>query len=123
MVLFTGLGGIAGVIVRFYMGKRIVARGTKWYPLGTGFINISGSLLLGILFSLYTQGLVAPWLWLLLGPGFCGAYTTFSTFGYEIVQLIDQKRLGDAVVYMLFSVIFGVMFAWLGMKIMAYMTN
>lgn len=67
------------------------------FPWGTLVINVTGSLLLGLLtgFALYHGFPKTPKV--VLGTGFCGAYTTFSTFSYETVRLVEQKRVGAAV--------------------------
>jgi fluoride exporter len=73
------------------------------FPLGTFLVNVVGSLVLGL-----TAGLVShtasPWLYSLVGTGFCGALTTFSTFTYETVRLIEEHAVGQAVVNGLASV-------------------
>jgi fluoride exporter len=115
VIFIIGIGGIAGAFARFYLGKWIVSKKTSLFPIGTFIINASGSFLLGLLYSLHSKDFIPLWVLLLLGTGFCGAYTTFSTFGYETVQLLEKKRWGHAVAYVLFSVVIGLLLAWAGM--------
>ncbi|MDP4095217.1 fluoride efflux transporter CrcB [Paenibacillus sp. P96] len=123
MIWWTGMGGIAGAVLRFGLGKAVSARWGAAFPWGTWVINISGSLLLGALYYLYSQGSLSPALWGMLGVGFCGAYTTFSTFGYETIQLIDSGRNGRAALYVLSSVVLGIAGAALGMELSSWLIN
>lgn len=117
MIWLIGLGGVAGTLARFYAGKWINARMRSSFPWGTWAINLSGSLLLGMLFGLHDDGRLAEDAWLILGTGFCGAYTTFSTFGFETVQLVAGGQKGRAAAYVLSSVLLGLAAAGLGLAI------
>ncbi|MBI3567167.1 MAG: fluoride efflux transporter CrcB [Gemmatimonadetes bacterium] len=92
------LGSATGGVARFVLGSVIQARSAGAFPTGTLLINISGSLLLGFLMR-YTLGStsVSPEVRAMLTTGFCGGYTTFSTFSYETLTLIedgDWRRAG-----------------------------
>ncbi|MDU4695532.1 MAG: fluoride efflux transporter CrcB [Paenibacillus sp.] len=117
MIGIVGLGGVIGTLLRYYLGQWVSSRaalsGTR-FPWGTWIINLSGSLLLGVLSGLHARGSLPDWTWLMLGTGFCGAYTTFSTFGYETVTLIGKGHKVQAILYVLTSALLGVAFAWLG---------
>ncbi|MDQ6837806.1 MAG: CrcB family protein [Actinomycetota bacterium] len=89
--LWVGLAGSAGGVVRFLVDGAVTDRFATRVPLGTMFINVTGSLVLGVL-----VGLVAfdgtPDLWqTVAGTGFCGGYTTFSTASFETVRLIQVR--------------------------------
>jgi CrcB protein len=114
MILFVGIGGILGAITRFLLGKWISNKISSTITVGTWFINISGSFLLGILAFLHIGNIIQDWQWLLMGTGFLGAYTTFSTFGYETIQMLQSKKHKLAFFYVTTSVLFGVLFAWIG---------
>ena len=101
-LLLVGLGGIAGSLSRFALGRYLAAKSTR-FPVGTFVINISGALLLGLV-SIAGSG--TP-LYYLLGMGFLGAYTTFSTFMYEGFTLIEDNRSLNAAIYIVSSVILG----------------
>ncbi|MFJ8090351.1 fluoride efflux transporter FluC [Lysinibacillus sp. NPDC095746] len=105
-MIIIGIGGLLGALTRFYLGKLIV----HTYPWATFFINITGSFALGFLFALH----LSDWFWHLIGIGFLGAYTTFSTFGFECLTLLEQQKWRQAIVYISTTVIFGLFFATLG---------
>src|SRR5699024_11494073 len=98
--LLVAVGGFFGSILRYYLSfilnKRIIA---------TWIANLSGSVLLAILAKYYLEYDFPENLWLLLGIGFCGAYTTFSTFGKETLELLLDKKYLQAMLYIATSVI------------------
>lgn len=112
--LLIGIGGALGAICRYSLGLFVARRTKSSFPFGTWIINITGSLLLGIVFNLHKSGAVADWVMLLVGIGFCGAYTTFSTFGNETVQLIVANKWRLAVGYIVISVVVSLLAAWIG---------
>ena len=121
IVLLT-VGGALGTNARYWLSVWIHdQRWTEQFPLATLVINISGSLLLGLFVVPFHTRL--PVWWLLLGVGFCGGYTTFSTFAWETVVLIHEKQqTGLAVLNIIASVLLScgaVWFAVNGMKTMA----
>ncbi len=116
MIIAVGLGGILGALTRYYFGKFIMERSSLDFPLSTWIINISGSFLLGSVAHLYLQEQLANWIWFFLGIGFLGAYTTFSTYGYESIQLIQKRRFKTALLYILTSTFLGLAFAWIGFQ-------
>ncbi|WP_274648575.1 fluoride efflux transporter CrcB [Paenibacillus humicola] len=118
MIWLIGLGGIAGTFSRFYLGRWLASGGkAAGFPWGTWVINITGSFILGALFSLHAQHEISDTLWLVAGTGFCGAYTTFSTFGFETCLLALNGEKGKAGVYAASSVLLGLLFAYLGMEL------
>ena len=104
-VLMLVLGGSCGAVARHSLGVLMLRREKHAFPFGTLFINLIGSLLLGVLSGL---GLGGNW-YLLLGDGFCGAFTTFSTFSLETVQLLRGHARRKAVLYLAVSLVFGVL--------------
>jgi CrcB protein len=103
-ILMVGVGGFFGGITRFQLGKFISQKQKSTFPLGTFIINITGALLLGVVTWLYS-GQNA---YLLFGDGFLGAYTTFSTFMYEGFNLFEDNEKLNAFVYILCSLVLGV---------------
>jgi CrcB protein len=106
--LIIGMGGFLGAISRYAIGVWI---GQKWgrsFPLGTFFINVSGSFFIGLLMTLLTERIMANPNWrLLLVVGFLGAYTTFSTFEYETGRLVKDGEWLIASMNVVFSVFAG----------------
>lgn len=105
-----GVGGAAGSLVRFHLGKVLNERYAKYIPVGTLVINISGAFLLGIV---VTAVKTESWQ-LLLADGFLGAYTTFSTFMYEGFMLFNEGERRNALGYLGGSIIIGLLGFGLG---------
>ena len=100
--LLISLGAALGANARYWLATWFAERWGAGYPWGTLFINVTGSLLIGLLVTLLGQRLLAdPAYRLLLVTGFLGAYTTFSTFSYETVALLQAgsyiAALGNAI--------------------------
>src|SRR5215210_3188383 len=88
--LFVGVGAVLGANLRYWVTNYFAARLGLTFPYGTLFINISGSFLLGFVLTLLANRLVAdPAYRLLIGTGFMGAYTTFSTFSFDTITLLE----------------------------------
>lgn len=110
-----GSGGALGAVARYAISLAIPAGPTQ-FPWGTFAVNVSGSLALGfllvVLMERIPRGRLAR---LALGSGFIGAYTTFSTYVVEAVQLVRHGHPGLAAAYLLASTMAGIGAAWLGM--------
>ncbi|MEJ8767068.1 fluoride efflux transporter CrcB [Oceanobacillus sp. HCA-5259] len=119
MIWIIGIGGSLGAVARFILGNLISKKSQELYPfpIGTWIINITGSFLLGLLAQLHLANQIGEWLWLFGGVGFCGAYTTFSTFGNETITLIQSNKVKLAVIYVITSIIAGVVSATIGLNI------
>jgi CrcB protein len=110
-VLLVALGAAVGAPLRYLTDRVIQARHRSMFPWGTFTVNVAGSLLLGFLLGLP----VAPWLAALLGTGFCGALTTYSTFSLETLRLVREGAQVLAGMYAIGSVLAGVGAAYLGL--------
>jgi len=109
-VVWVALGGFLGACVRFLLS---IWGNKKFHPIlprVTLFINLSGSFLLGVLVG----GAWSESLYMFLGTGFMGAYTTFSTFNMENVQLIKKREWKVLGVYVAGSYVFGILLADIG---------
>jgi fluoride exporter len=119
-VTLLTLGGGAGANARYWLGALVRAvHGTTVFPWTTFFINVSGSVLLGFVAALFLKHPDESrrvW-YLLLGTGFCGGFTTFSTFSLETLELMQEGRPWTAAGYVSGSVAAGVFGLWLAMKL------
>lgn len=97
--VWIALAGSAGAVSRFVIDGLIRQRWSVNFPWTTLVINVSGSLLLGILTGLVLYRGVTPDLKLVAGTGFCGGYTTFSTASFETVRLAQRQAYGLAMAH------------------------
>ncbi len=114
-MVWVGLGGFLGAIARYLFGLWIAARFGTAFPYGTFVINISGSFVLGIIMGLLDAHVLAPAVRLSLAIGLIGAYTTFSTFTYETLRLIEDGSVLLATTNVVGSVVVGLLVAVLGL--------
>ena len=111
--LSVAIGAIFGALSRFYIAKLIESIfGQEWQFFGTFFINISGCLIIAYIFTMVRENIriIAPELGLMIATGFCGSYTTFSTYSLESNKFLEQGNLTFGLIYWLGSV-FGGMIA------------
>ena len=114
-MIIAGLGGFLGTSLRFLTGKLCHLLVVSTFPFGTFVVNIVGSFIIGILFGLVEKtNLISPTMNVLLITGFCGGFTTFSTFADDIYLLISQKHWLTMGVYFSLSVILGVLLVMAG---------
>ncbi len=109
-LLAIGLGGFIGSILRYGIGKSVDGKFSGAFPWGTLTVNIVGSFIIGLIYMLMLRkiGITENWR-LFLGVGFCGGFTTFSAFAWENVNLLDQKLIGTSLLYIVTSVILGLL--------------
>jgi CrcB protein len=102
----VAVGAAAGGVSRFYLASAIQQRLGASFPWGTLAINLTGSLLLGFIirYALATPA-VSIEMRALLTTGFCGGYTTFSTYSYETAVLLEGGQFGRAAAYALGSLV------------------
>ena len=105
LVWYVAVGSAVGGAVRLLFGNFVQQRVGTSFPLGTLLINITGSFILGfvIRYALGTPN-IAPEIRALLTTGFCGGYTTFSTYSFETATLIEDGRYERASLYIILSV-------------------
>jgi fluoride exporter len=101
--LLVVAGALAGAPLRL-LAIRLAARGGRDPALGTLVVNVAGSAVLGGVLG----GAGAPgWVVALVGTGFCGTLTTFSTVGADVVRLVEERALGRALAYLTATVVLG----------------
>jgi CrcB protein len=117
LVLLIALGGAVGSVARYLVGGWIQEHAGAAFPWGTLVVNMTGSLLLAFLVK-WLEGVAAPPEWRgFLALGFCGAYTTFSTFGYEAVELLQGGQWMRAGAYIGGSVLFSLVGVFWGFRL------
>ena len=109
-VVLLAAGGAIGAAARHHAGVFVLKREKHTFPLGIFAVNTIGSLLLGILCGLGISGSA----YIFLGDGFCGAFTTFSTFIAESVEFINGKAVRKAAFYVISTVFTGLVLFLLG---------
>jgi len=112
-LLLVAVGGALGAIAR-YLSTTMLPIESHWSTL---VINLSGSLLLGIIAGgLHGAGTISDELLLLLGTGILGAFTTMSTFSVDVMRLIDESQWTTATVYLVSTAFIGPILALIGWK-------
>ena len=111
-LLLVLLGGAVGAPLRYLVDRAVQARHDSPFPWGTFAVNIAGSLLLGGLTGAATA--LPATVGVLVGTGFCGALTTYSTFSFETFRLVETRAYLYAAMNVAASVIGGVGAAYLG---------
>jgi CrcB protein len=108
MFLLVALGAAVGAPLRYLVDRALA--GSR-FPRGTLVVNVAGSFLLGLLIGLPVDAWVAA----LLGSGFCGALTTYSTFGWQTLTLAGEGARRLALANMVVSILAGLLAAYLGL--------
>ncbi len=119
LVALLLLGGAIGAPIRYLLDGFVQDRVSGVFPWGTFVINATGSLLLGVITGLALYHGLGDLPKIAIGTGFCGAYTTFSTFSYETLQLVEEGSVGLAAGNALGSVGVGLAAAALGLAVTA----
>lgn len=120
--LWISIGAIAGANLRYWVSDWAANRWGSNFPFGTLLINLSGSFMLGLIMATVTDHYVIdPRLRLVLTIGFLGSYTTFSTYSFESISLLQQGQVWLALFNLLGSSLLGGVFAlagiWIGKMI------
>jgi fluoride exporter len=116
-IVLVMVGGAIGSGVRYGFAVWAIQIWGMSFPWGIMGINILGSFVLGVLVALAGPLMPSPQIRLLLGTGFCGGFTTFSTFSVDTFLLLERQEFGLALVYILGNVGGGLLAAWLGFRL------
>ena len=114
IILAVLAGGMIGAPARYLTDRAIQARHDSVFPWGTFVVNLAGSALIGFLLGVQRHLGLSPAVFALLGTGLCGGLTTFSTFSYETLRLLEDGAVGEAGINVLGSLAAAVLLAWLG---------
>ncbi|MDQ2718066.1 MAG: fluoride efflux transporter CrcB [Chloroflexota bacterium] len=114
-----GLAGALGALARYSLGRFIAERTGAQFPLGTLLINVTGALVIGLLFALSGRHVLTSVMQSIFATGFRGGYTTFSTMSWEAVQLARGGSTSRSLLYLggnvalgLCAVVLGLMLGW-----------
>lgn len=110
------LGGFIGALARYSIGEWIHT--SNGFPLGTLLINLLGCFFLGWFLTFITiRKKIRSEYTLFIGTGLIGSFTTFSTFSFETIRLLQNGFLLNGALYILTSILFGLLLAYLGVKL------
>lgn len=116
VTLFSiGIGGACGAVARYYLGCVVMGKMGGGFPLGTFLVNVSGAFALCFMAAAAASGhTLPPPLEAALATGFLGAYTTFSTYAFETVKLLEDQKKMTAFGYAFSTIVFGLAAGGLG---------
>lgn len=114
-LLLIGLGGFIGAVLRYGasgLAHRLLGSA---FPYGTLFVNIAGSFLLGFFLTLVTTKIILPYqIKNFIAIGMLGAFTTFSTFSYETVMMMQNNLIWETVLNIALNVLLAIIALWMG---------
>jgi CrcB protein len=114
-LLIIGMGGFIGAIARYSVSGLVHRYSSSSFPYGTLVVNVLGCLLIGgLLYLSEDRGIIPGHTRWFLSVGLLGAFTTFSTFGYETVELVAGSQLKLAMLNIIGNVVLGIFAVWLG---------
>lgn len=114
-MIIAGFGGFIGTCLRFLTGKLCHVLSSSAFPWGTFAVNVIGSFAIGIFFGLAEKhNLISQSMNVFLITGFCGGFTTFSSFADDIYLLLQQKQWTLFGLYVGLSLVLGVLLVWFG---------
>ena len=116
--LLIALGGAVGSLLRYLVGGRVQHLAPHGFPIGTLFVNVAGCFLIGIFIRQFMNVQTHNYVRALLVVGFCGGFTTFSTFSMETIGLFEGGEYARAIGYVTLSVVLSLAATLAGMSAM-----
>lgn len=117
-VFAVALGGSVGAVMRYLVSVWAAERLGGDFPYGTLIVNVVGCFIIGAFLVLVTERIIANPYWrLVVAVGFVGGLTTFSSFGYETLKLVEESQMQWAAYNVMANFVFGFFATWLGMTI------
>lgn len=118
LYVYVGLAGAVGALARYGLGLLVDSLGSSVFPVATLLTNLIGSFLLGWLTHMFLRtGKPSPQFVTIIGTGMIGSFTTFSTFSVETIRLLEESRIGLALLYVFLSITLGLGSSWLGYRV------
>lgn len=119
-LLYVAVGGAAGALARYGLGGWVQSRAGFGFPAGTLVVNVLGCLLIGFALRYLEAVRLAPDVRALVAVGVLGGFTTFSTFGYETVALLEDGAWARAATYAFGSMALGIAAVYIGIAVSGY---
>jgi CrcB protein len=114
-LILIALGGMTGALARYGLSRFVQLSVNQIFPWGTLFVNLSGSLAIGVFFELFDRAMIPSDLRSFITIGFLGAYTTFSTYSLETINLLREGEIRLCLINVVLSNVLGLMLVVLGM--------
>jgi fluoride exporter len=112
--LLVAIGGAVGAVGRYLIGGWVQSLAGTGFPAGTFFVNVTGSLIIGVILGLVERGALSSQARLLLAVGLMGGYTTFSSFSYDSLGLLQAGQTGRFLLNITAQLVLGLLAAYLG---------
>ncbi|RUT73177.1 fluoride efflux transporter CrcB [Ancylomarina longa] len=117
-LLVIGTGGFLGSVLRFLVGQGMQRIFNTMFPIGTMTVNVIGSFIIGVVYSLAErENLINPEMRMFLAVGFCGGFTTFSSFAFDQLNLLKDSGFLYLSLYLGGSVFLGLLSVYLGTQV------
>ena len=114
-MMLIGAGGFLGSVMRYGSNQMMVKLFDSTHPIGTFFVNIAGSFLIGLVLGMFEKGAMMSMNWkLFLAVGFCGGFTTFSAFALENLNFLQSQQFMLSFLYVGVSLILGLAAVYFG---------
>lgn len=117
LILIIGAGSFIGGVARYLLGQWVQAKAAATFPYGTLAVNVLGCLAIGLVLGWSVRN-SPPVEWrFFLATGFCGGFTTFSTFSNETLALLREGQTAAASAYVVASLALGLLATWVGISV------